>query len=318
MAWADARPDVATWFVAVHDAAGAARHGVAFTAHRSRALPGFRLLRAERVDPAIDPPAMLRALRAIADLARRPLSRVLRVYVELFCRDAATRASLPAVLREIGFRPAAHLRSYRQTLLIDLAGDEEQIFARLHATGRRHIRAVARAPVEVRAVTDPGLAPRLEALMRETFERTGGRYLPEDWPAIVRLSAREPHLSRVAGLFRSDAPAPQSLLSFAWGRMHGDHADYTAGASTRLSDVRTPLGYGTIWDLVRWAKREGATYFDLGGITAGTHGSDDPLGGISDFKRYFGGAMVEVGEEWTLEPHPLAARLAGALSRVAR
>jgi hypothetical protein len=200
---------------------------------------------------------------------------------------------------------------------MDLAGDEEQIFARLHATGRRHVRAVARAPVELRPITDPVLAPRLDALVRDAFTRTGGRYEPEDWTAIVSLSAREPHLSRVVGLFKTGSQGAEALLSFAWGRMHGDHADYAAGASTRAADVRAPLGYGTIWDLVRWAKREGASYFDLGGITEGRHGSDDPLGGISDFKRYFGGTVAEVGEEWMLEPNPLAARLARSLAKVA-
>jgi hypothetical protein len=253
----------------------------------------------------------------LADLARRPLSRALRVYVELFSRSGEARASVASCLRDCGFQPAAHRNLYRDTLLIDLAGDEEQIFARLHATGRRHVRAVSRAPVELRPITEPALAPRVDALMREAFVRTGGSYHAEDWPAILSLSSREPQLSRVIGLFRAGAHGPDALLAFAWGRMHGDHADYAAGGSTRANDLRTPLGYGTIWDLVRWAKREGAAYFDLGGITRGSHGSEDPLGGISDFKRYFGGTLVEVGEEWTLEPHPLAALAATALSRAA-
>jgi hypothetical protein len=287
---------------------------MAVTSHRSRALPGFRLLRAERVDPASDTAAANCALQTIADLARRPLSRVLRVYIELFSRDDRARASAAAALRASGFRRAPEHRSYRETLFIDLSGDEERVFARLHATGRRHVRAVGRAPVEIRPITDPSLAPRLEILLRETFARTHGTYVGENWPAIVRFSEREPGLSRIAGLFRSDDPGPDGLLAFAWGRMHGDHADYATGASTRPSDIRTPLGYGTIWDLVRWAKREGATWFDLGGITPGTHGSDDPLGGISDFKRYFGGTFDEVGDEWILEPHSIAAKVAAIVS----
>ncbi len=318
LAWSASRADVATSFIAVRDAEGRARFGLAVAAHPSRALPGFRLARVERLDPAVDPASCARALDALTSWARRLRSRTLRVYVELFSRDAPARVSLAAHLRRRGFTRSAHPRSYSETLLVDLSGTEEQIFARLHATGRRHVRAVARAPVALQPISDVGLAPRLDELMRETFARTGGRYQAENWASIIDLSTREPGLSRVIGLFAAGSHLPASLLAFAWGRMNGDHADYAAGASTRASDVRTPLGYGTIWDLMRWAKREGAAYFDLGGITAGTHDSADPLGGISDFKRYFGGVVAEVGEEWALEPTRLAVTASAVVRAVGK
>jgi lipid II:glycine glycyltransferase (peptidoglycan interpeptide bridge formation enzyme) len=65
-----------------------------------------------------------------------------------------------------------------------------------------------------------------------------------------------------------------------------------------------------MWDLIVWAKRAGATWFDFGGVTAGTAGSGDPLGGISDFKRLFSKERAEVAEDWVLEPRKLVARLA--------
>ena len=79
------------------------------------------------------------------------------------------------------------------------------------------------------------------------------------------------------------------------------------------------------WDLIVWAKRIGASWFDLGGVTAGSVGSGDPVGGISDFKRLFSKQMIDVAEDWEFEPRPVPARLAtlvsagaGWLSRVAR
>ena len=65
-----------------------------------------------------------------------------------------------------------------------------------------------------------------------------------------------------------------------------------------------------MWDLIKWAKHSGAHFFDFGGITPGTLASDDPLGGISDFKRYFSQRVVQVGAEWSYEPRPMQAQAA--------
>jgi lipid II:glycine glycyltransferase (peptidoglycan interpeptide bridge formation enzyme) len=92
--------------------------------------------------------------------------------------------------------------------------------------------------------------------------------------------------------------------------------DYAAAASTRPEDIRIPLAFALTWDLIRWGKRVGATWFDFGGITGVTEGQNDPLKGISDFKRNFGNNVVSVGEEWVLEPR-LTSHLARAVSAAA-
>jgi lipid II:glycine glycyltransferase (peptidoglycan interpeptide bridge formation enzyme) len=89
--------------------------------------------------------------------------------------------------------------------------------------------------------------------------------------------------------------------------LHGDHVQYSTAATVRSPDIRMPMAYCLAWDLMQWAHTQGARFFDFGGITEGTQGGPDPLGGISDFKRYFKGTVADVGEEWILEPHPAAA-----------
>ena len=99
-----------------------------------------------------------------------------------------------------------------------------------------------------------------------------------------------------------------------------------AGASTRPTDQhRVGIVHPLFWDLIGWAKRTGGTWFDLGGVTAGTVGSGDPVGGISDFKRLFSKDAIDVAEDWVFTPRRLPAGVAtllstGAawLSRVAR
>ena len=76
--------------------------------------------------------------------------------------------------------------------------------------------------------------------------------------------------------------------------------------------------YALIWDLIGWAIDLKAPWFDLGGVTGGQVGGDDPLGGISTFKRNFSRDLAEVSEEWTLVLRPARERIADALGRVAR
>src|SRR5206468_1701465 len=79
------------------------------------------------------------------------------------------------------------------------------------------------------------------------------------------------------GLFRTDREGPDALLGFAWGWWNGQSVSYFAGASSRPSDLRgVGIVHPLFWDLIVWAKRAGATWFDLGGATAGTAGSGDP------------------------------------------
>jgi lipid II:glycine glycyltransferase (peptidoglycan interpeptide bridge formation enzyme) len=103
------------------------------------------------------------------------------------------------------------------------------------------------------------------------------------------------------------------MEAFLWVCNHGDHVEYRAAGSTRRTDVRIPYGYLLAWEMIQWAKAEGAEWFDMGGVTLA--GGDEPeLEGISRFKRYFSRNVVEVGAEWVFEPFPLRARVATLVS----
>jgi hypothetical protein len=313
-AWAAMQPaGWDSWFLTVADARGTLAGAVALSVAPSRALPGHLVLRCERFGPGVEPAARAALVQALA-LVARAHRRVLRLNVETFAIDDAERAALADALARAGFAPVAEPRCYEHTLLVPLVGDEEAIFASLHATARRHIRAVGKNPVVVAPVDDPAYFARLDEISRETYSRTGGTYDPPDWAKVAELCRREPGASRLVGIFRADVAGPERLLAFAWGCGHGDHVHYSRAGSTRATDLKMPLMYPVVWDLMRWARSEGARWFDFGGITMGSHESADPLGGISDFKRYFTGQVAHVGAEWSFEPRRLQARAAHVVS----
>ena len=312
--WAAAHPNRPHLFVVIREPSGAVREGFAVGVLASRALPGYRVLRVERFGAATEPQVRQAALFAIAEIARR-LPRVLRAHVELYSIDGEVRADIAASAEALGFKRNSTPRCSPQTLIVDLRPDEEAMLAALPKKTRRDIRSATRHPVEVRPIVDLVYEARLDALLEETLARTGGAGDSPDWRAMLRLTRDHPHAARLVGLVRTDASGPDALLAFAFGRHHGDHAEYATAGSTRRSDLRLPMAYPLVWDLMCWARRHGALYLDLGGVSDGHLDDGDPLGGISDFKRYFSQQRVSVGAEWVCEPHPVpaaAARMVGA------
>jgi hypothetical protein len=246
----------------------------------------------------------------IALVGRRP--QVLRLSVALFEPDPTRAAGVRQALQQRGFHRALLQNAYERTLRLDLGADEAALLAGLHASARRNIREVAKRPVRVAPVTDARLAGRMDEMLAVALARTGGVHRPSarSWPAVMRLSAQHPELSRLVGVWRTDREGADALIGFAWGCRHGDHAVYSDSASTRQDDIRIAVTYPMLWDLITWARGTGAAWFDLGGVTTGDGAGDDPLAGISDFKRFFTTDLIEVGEEWQLAPLSLSARAA--------
>jgi hypothetical protein len=250
------------------------------------------------------------ALEAVTSLARQ-CPRVLRLHLEVFSRDR--REAIAETLAGLGYREVRPPNVYRYTLVIDLKPSEDAIFASFSNNARRRIRETAKMSLRSVVIIDPMYVERLEELQQEAFHRTGGNIASADWRGVLRMSHERPDLSRVLGVFPGEDTAPENLGAFLWVCNHGDHGEYRAAGSARRSDVKIPLGYLLLWDMIRWAKSTGAEWFDMGGVTL-AQGNEDALEGISRFKRYFSREVVEVGAEWVLEPSPVRARIAAIIS----
>jgi hypothetical protein len=317
--WADTRKASGERysFVAVRDADGLCRAGFALKSEPSRALPGHRLLSVVRLgigSGGLDVTAMDAGIAVVSALAHRDRS-VLRATVETFTLDPESRALTSEALERHGFVPVPVSRTYERTLVVDLVPEENALLAGFHYNVRRALRSVVKHPVRVTTATSEALAPRLQEIADETRRRTGAEPQQIDWRSLIRMSAAVPHLSRIAILERTDRGGPDAVLAFAWGCAHGRVAEYSEAGSTRPDDMKISTTHALMWDLMSWARQNGATMFDMGGVTAGNRNSDDPLGGISDFKRLFTRREVQVGQQWLLEPHPARAAAARVISR---
>ncbi len=313
-AWHRVGPGPASILCLIHDEAARLRGAFAVQRYASNALPLHSILRVEHLGESIPDgaePALAAALRQLARKGRR----VLRLVVEIHDRDPARRARLGAALSAAGFTKRPDVRMYQHTIAIDLSLDEHALLSTFSSRARRELRRAEKLPLSVVEVDGPANAAVLDALLQETFARTGGIAPPQDWARISALALAEPQRLRQFGVMLAEEGAAPRLVAFARVIRHGTFVVYETAASTRLEDRRIPMMYPIIWAILKWAKDTGSTWFDFGGVTAGTAGtSDDPVGGISEFKRNFGGEVVEVGEDWTFDGAPVRDRLAGALS----
>lgn len=304
-------------FLAVREGNGSCCAGFAVESHPSRALPGHRLLSVRQLgvgiggltDDRIDAGLTALAANARADKA------VLRVTVETFTFGPESAAQTSSALEKHGFVRVKAERTYERTLLLDLTPTEDEILAAFHPTARRHIRSVAKHPVTVKTAESTSAASSLQRLLHESLTRTGGTIPVNDWGSLIELSVKVPHLSRIAILERTDKTGPESILAFAHGCMHGHVAQYSQSGSTRGGDLKIPTTYALMWDLIRWARNNGARWFDFGGIASGTDETDQSIGGISDFKRYFSRREAAVGEQWQLEACTARAGAARLINR---
>lgn len=87
----------------------------------------------------------------------------------------------------------------------------------------------------------------------------------------------------------------------------GRQGIYLYGASG--NEVRSLMPNHLLqWEAMRWAKAQGATLYDLWGI-AQTDDPDDPLAGITQFKRGWGGRVIDYLGAFEYVYAPLAARM---------
>jgi hypothetical protein len=170
------------------------------------------------------------------------------------------------------------------TLAIDLTQDEDALLARMAANTRRNIKRARAAGVVIRA--DAHHDDALVARFVETFNTMAAeRGLQPVNPVTVRAMIAGGH-SRLFATFVDGEPG-SFLLSY--------EAAGTALLATSAAAARERDGGGHLlhWEALRAFRASGLRWCDMAGIT-----STDASDGIAQFKRGFGGDIVDLGREY--------------------
>jgi len=191
-----------------------------------------------------------------------------------------------AWLRRHGFRPGPITIQPRRTVIVDLDDDEDAILARMKSKWRYNIRLSARRGVDVWDAGPEGLGTFYD-LMRVTGERDNfGIHSRAYYERAYELFAARGRVCLLLA-YCDDEPLA-ALMPFAYN----GQAWYMYGASSNSGRELMP-NHQLQWRAMQWAKSQGATQYDLWGISdIGPDAQEDDLQGVQRFKEGFGGEVV--------------------------
>ncbi|MGC8874715.1 MAG: lipid II:glycine glycyltransferase FemX [Chloroflexia bacterium] len=187
------------------------------------------------------------------------------------------------LLARRGWRPGQPVQ-FRNTVRVDLRADEATLLARMKQKTRYNIRLAERHGVRVRPGGVEDL-PAFYGLYQETGRRDGFLTRPYSYYRAVWQPFLEAGLGQLF-LAEHEGQLLAGVLVFRFGPT----AWYMYGASASEKRERMP-NHLLQWAVMRWAKAQGCTTYDLWGAPERLD-KTDPLWGVYRFKSGFGGQFV--------------------------
>lgn len=199
-------------------------------------------------------------------------------------------------------RPSHHPLFPKYTFMLDLTRSEEQLLSAMHPKTRYNIRLAQRHGVKVREDSSRKACEAYVRLSQQTTSRQGFYahneiYHRRMWKVMSKTG--------IAHLFT--ATYGEKILA-AWVVFaFGDTVYYPYGASSReRREVMAPTLI--LWEIARWAKKQGFKYFDLWGALGPKPKENDPWYGFHRFKQGFSPQLVEFIGSYDLVINPLLYR----------
>jgi lipid II:glycine glycyltransferase (peptidoglycan interpeptide bridge formation enzyme) len=193
---------------------------------------------------------------------------------------------------------------YRNTVLIDLTPDEEDLLMNMKSKTRYNIRLAGRKGVTVRT-GDASDLDRLYTMYAKTSVRGGFTirdqgYYRDLWQIFLPSSGAEPGEPTAEPLIAEvDGEPVAGAMMFRFGKT----AYYLHGMSRSKHREKMPT-YLIQWESMRWARQAGCEVYDMWGAPDHFH-RDDPMWGVYRFKRGFGGQVRRTIGAWDYPIRPL-------------
>jgi lipid II:glycine glycyltransferase (peptidoglycan interpeptide bridge formation enzyme) len=208
---------------------------------------------------------------------RKLAERKNAVYIQLE-PDIPAETSLETIPSS-SFRKAHHPLFTKYTFILDLTKTEEELMREMHPKTRYNIRVAERHGVVVREDnSDKAFSTYLrlseETTHRQKFYAHNTRYHKTMWKILKKNG-----IARLfTAVYKNEIIA--GWIVFCWK----DTIYYPYGASSRNhKDVMAPNLL--LWEIAKWAKKQGYFYFDLWGAMGPNPDTNDPWYGFHRFKE---------------------------------
>jgi peptidoglycan pentaglycine glycine transferase (the first glycine) len=242
-------------------------------------------------------------MRGAAKLARKAGGFALRVEPNMPDDQPQWRAAF----ERLGFHTSPHVIYLRNTWILDVRPDEQQLLDEMKTTWRYNIGKTGRSGVTVRQGTTEEDFQTFYRLQGETARREDfylypesvfrdmlAHYSPEaaarDATAIITLLIAEYQGKPLA------ATTVATFGKWAWSM----HTGITGDAQAR----KLRPNYLLQWEAIRWSKQQGCDFFDFRNIPEVLE-PGQPMYGVYEFKKGFGGFFRRVMPTMELVLNPL-------------
>ena len=199
--------------------------------------------------------------------------------IEPHLQTSETRKTL---LSETKYHPLEKSVQPKDTLLLDLTQNEDDLLRNMHSKTRYNIRIAIRHGVTVSEETNKEGLKVFYAMAREIESRGGFHYHAEKYyKKMLEVLSKEQGISLLVARHNGESMAAGIFIKF------GKTFSYAHGASyKKKAHVMAP--HLLHWEAITQAKKLGFQSYDFFGI-APNENPKHPWAGISRFKRGFGG-----------------------------
>lgn len=200
-------------------------------------------------------------------------------------------------------RQSHHPMFTKHTFIIDCTKSEEELLKDMHSKTRYNIKVAIKKGVTTREDNSDDAFDSYEKLSDETTSRQGffahnHIYHKTVWSML--------HKAGIAKMFISTYKNKTlaAWMLFVWNK----RVYYPYGASSREHrDVMAPTLL--LWEIVKWAKKEGFTSFDLWGALGPDPDPNDPWYGFHKFKQGFNPSLITYVGSYDLVIQPILYKL---------
>lgn len=202
-------------------------------------------------------------------------------------------------IQNTGLVPSHHPLFTKYTFILDLTKSEDELLKSFHPKTRYNIHLAEKYAVIVKEDNSP---KAFQQYLKLTLETTGRQKFYAHSPKYHQLMWQEMSASGIAHLFTATYKEATlaAWIVFGWK----DTVYYPYGASSREHrEVMAPNLM--LWEIARWAKRQGYKYFDLWGALGPNPDPKDPWYGFHRFKEGYRPKLVEFVGSWDLVINPI-------------
>jgi peptidoglycan pentaglycine glycine transferase (the first glycine) len=232
-----------------------------------------------------DDELLKRVLATLQDVARHHRAIFVKIDPDVCLEDhSPTAAQVITALESHGWQLSSEQVQFRNTVLVDLTREEDDLLKAMKSKTRYNVRLAERQGVKVRLgdLADLPLFYEMyvETSSRDEFIIRPFVYYRHAWQAFIEANLAQLFIAEYEG-----RPLA-GLILFRFG----SKVWYMYGASRDLHRNLMP-NHLLQWEAIRWAKAQGCTVYDLWGAPD-VPDESDPLWGVYRFKEGFGGQFV--------------------------